>query len=132
MIVLDASAVVSILLEQESDAELIRQRVQSPGESLHVPHLLDIEVLGALRRHALRGILSPERSAIVLQNLGNIKMTRYPHTALLHRIWQLRDNLTAYDAAYIALAEALDAPLLTLDGRLAQAPGQRATVELYR
>ena len=59
-------------------------------------------------------------------------MTRYPHTALLHRIWELRYNLTTYDAAYIALAEALDAPLITVDGRLAQAPGHRATVELYR
>jgi len=132
LIVLDASPVVSILLEQGSDAELIRGRVEKPGESVHVPHLLDIEVLSALRRHTLRGILSPERSAIALQDLWNIRMTRYPHIALLHRIWGLRDNLTAYDAAYIALAEALDAPLITVDGRLAQAPGHRATVELYR
>ncbi len=123
---------VSILLDPGPNAEPIRERVESPGESVHVPHLLDVEVLNVLRRHTLRGILARERGATALQDLENIKMTRYPHAPLLRRIWDLRGNVTAYDAAYIALAEALDAPLVTRDTRLAQAPGNRATVELYQ
>ena len=132
MIVLDASAMVSILLDPGPDAEPIRERVESPGESLHVPHLLNIEVLNVLRRQTLRGILAEERGATVLQDLESIRMIRYPHVPLLERIWNLRGNLTPYDAAYIALAEALDAPLVTTDTRLAQARGNHATVELYK
>lgn len=96
-----------------------------------MPHLLDVEVLNVLRRQTLRGILAEERGATALQDLENIKMTRYPHAPLLGRIWDLREGVTAYDAAYIALAEALGAPLVTRDARLAQAPGNRATVEVY-
>lgn len=123
---------VSILLDSGPDAEPIRERIESPGESVHVPHLLDVEVLNVLRRQTLRGILAMERGATALQDLESIKMTRYPHAPLLGRIWDLRENVTAYDAAYVALAEALDAPLITRDARLAQAPGNHATVELYR
>ena len=123
---------VSILLDPGPDAEPIRERVESPGESLHVPHLLNIEVLNVLRRQTLRGILAEERGATVLQDLESIRMIRYPHAPLLERIWNLRGNLTLYDAAYIALAEALDAPLVTTDTRLAQARGNHATVELYK
>jgi len=123
---------VSILLDPGPDAEPIRERVESPGESLHVPHLLNIEVLNVLRRQTLRGILAEERGATVLQDLESIRMIRYPHAPLLERIWNLRGNLTPYDAAYIALAEALDAPLVTTDTRLAQARGNHATVELYK
>jgi predicted nucleic acid-binding protein len=132
LIVLDASAVVSILLNTGPEAEPIRERIESPGESVHVPHLLDVEVLSVLRRQTLRGILAKERSATALQDLENTKMTHYPYALLLGRIWELRENLTAYDAAYVALAEALDAPLVTRDARLAQAPGNRAAVELYQ
>ncbi|MDQ3639709.1 MAG: type II toxin-antitoxin system VapC family toxin [Actinomycetota bacterium] len=120
-----------MLLDPGPAAEPIRGRIESPGESVHVPHLLDLEVLNVLRRQTLRGILAKERGVMALQDLENIKMTRYPHTSFLGRIWELRDNLTAYDAAYVALAEALDAPLVTTDARLAQASGNRATVELY-
>jgi predicted nucleic acid-binding protein len=123
---------VSILLDPGPDAEPIRERVESPGESLHVPHLLNIEVLNVLRRQTLRGILAEERGATVLQDLESIRMIRYPHAPLLERIWDLRGNLTAYDAAYIALAEALDAPLVTTDTWLVQARGNRVTVELYK
>ena len=132
MIVLDASAVVAVLLDPGSGAERIRERIESPGESLHVPHVMDLEVLHALRRQALRGALSPRRSAEALEDLANIMFVRYPHTSLIRRIWELRENVTAYDAAYVALAEALDAPLVTMDARLAQAPGHNAAVELYR
>jgi predicted nucleic acid-binding protein len=132
LIVLDASAVVAVLLDPGSGAERIRERIESPGESLHVPHVMDLEVLHALRRQALRGALSPRRSAEALEDLANIIFVRYPHTSLIRRIWELRENVTAYDAAYVALAEALDAPLVTMDARLAQAPSHNAAVELYR
>ncbi len=132
MIVLDASAVVAVLLDPGLGAERIRERIENPGESLHAPHLMDLEVLHALRRQALRGALPPRRSAEALEDLANIMFVRYPHTLLAERTWELKENLTAYDAAYVALAEALDAPLVTMDARLAQVPGHRATVELYR
>ena len=100
-------------------------------ETLHVPHLFDVEVLHALRRLTLGGLVSESRSRRALKALSDMRVTRYPHTPLVARIWELGGNLTAYDAAYVALAEALDAPLVTTDGRLAQAAGHRARVELY-
>jgi predicted nucleic acid-binding protein len=93
---------------------------------------MDLEVLHALRRQALRGILSPRRGTEALEDLASIMFARYPHTSLMQRIWELKANVTPYDAAYVALAEALDAPLVTMDARLAQAPGLHAAVELYR
>ncbi len=129
MIVLDASAVVAVLLDP--GAERIRERIESPGESLHVPHLMDLEVLHTLRGQALRGALSPRRGTEALEDLTNILFVRYPHTSLVERVWELRHNLTAYGATYVALAEALDAPLVTMDARLAQASGHNAAVELY-
>lgn len=131
MIVLDASAVVAMLVGSGLAAERIREKVEAPDESLHVPHVMELEVLHALRRQALLGTLSRERSSEALTDLGNISFVRYPHTPLIGRIWELKENLTAYDAAYVALAEALDAPLFTMDARLAQAPGIRAAVEVY-
>jgi len=131
VIVLDASAVVSLLVGPGPEAERIRRKVESPGESLHVPHLMDLEVLHALRRQTLLGTLSQERGAEALEDLKNIAFVRYPHASLVDRIWDLKNNLTAYDAAYVALAEALGAPLVTLDARLARAPGIRATVKVY-
>ena len=131
MIVLDASAVVAVLVGPGQGAERIRERIETPDESLHVPHVMDLEVLHALRRHILLDILSLERSSEALEDLKNIVFIRYPHAPLAQRIWDLRVNLTAYDAAYVALAEALDAPLVTLDARLARATGIRAAVEVY-
>ena len=110
---------------------MISRRIERPGENLHAPHLFDVEILHALRRHALRGILSRARSEEVLEDLSDIDVSFYPHAPLAGRIWELRDNLTAYDAAYVALAEALDATLVTTDARLARASGHHATVELY-
>ena len=131
MIVLDASAVVAILVGSGPGAERIWEKVEAPGESLHVPHVMELEVLHALRRQALLGTLSRQRSSEALADLGNISFARYPHTPLIGRIWELKENLTAYDAVYVALAEALDAPLITMDARLARAPGIRAEVEVY-
>lgn len=131
MIVIDASAEVAVLLNVGPEVEGIRNRIARPGETLHVPHLFDVEVLHALRGLSLRGTVSPERSRLALSRLSDTQFTRYPHTTLMGRIWELRENLTAYDAAYVALAEALDAPLVTTDARLAQASGIRAAVEVY-
>ena len=131
MIVIDASAEVAILLNIGQDVEGIRSRIARPGETLHIPHLFEIEVLHALRSLTLRGTVSPERARLALDRLRDTRFVRYPHTALTERIWELRENLTAYDAAYIALAEALDAPLVTTDARLARASGIRAAVEVY-
>ena len=131
MIVIDASAEVAVLLNVGPEVEAIRDRIARPGETLHVPHLFEIEVLHALRRPTLLGTVSPERARLALSRLRDTQLVRYPHTPLMERIWELKDNLTTYDAAYIALAEALDAPLITLDARLARAPGIRAAVEVY-
>ncbi len=89
-------------------------------------------MLQTLRRHTFAGLLSEYRSRRALKALSDMRVTRYPHAPLVKRIWELRENLTAYDAAYVALAEALDAPLITTDERLARTPGHNARVELYR
>ncbi len=101
-------------------------------DGLHVPHLFEVEVMNVLRRYALGDGFSERRGTELLEDLTTMRITRYPHTALLPRIWELKDNVTAYDAAYIALAETLEAPLVTRDERLSRAPGIRAAVELYR
>ena len=131
MIVIDASAEVAILLNIGQDIERIRSRIARPGETLHVPHLFEIEILHALRSLTLRGTVPSERARLALDRLRDTRFVRYPHTALMERMWALRENLTAYDAPYIALAEALDAPVVTTDARLARASGVRAAVEVY-
>lgn len=129
MIVVDASVVLEVLLRTPAAAAL-EERVLGSGETLHVPHLLDLEVAQVLRRYLAGGALEAERGAEALTDLADLPLERYPHAPFLGRIWQLRANLTAYDAAYVALAEALDATLLTRDAGLASAPGHAARVEL--
>jgi predicted nucleic acid-binding protein len=131
VIVLDASAAVAVLLNFGPGAAHIRERMAESDDDLHVPHLFEVEVLSVLRRFSLRGELSQERARLALNRLSTLRLSRYPHTALLSRVWELRTNVTAYDAAYIALAETLEAPLVTTDDRLAQAPGIRAVVEVF-
>jgi predicted nucleic acid-binding protein len=97
---------------------------------LHAPHLLDIEVTQVIRRYASKGEIGGERGREALSDLSDLPMRRYEHSFLLPRVWDLRNNLTAYDAVYVALAEALDAVLLTRDQRLAAAAGHHARVEL--
>jgi len=99
------------------------------NETLHAPHLIDLEIAQVLRRYVLSGMITAERAAGSLAVLVDFPLTRYPHRLLLNRIWQLRHVLTAYDAAYLALAEALDAPLVTRDRALAKAGG-RVRVEV--
>ncbi|MGH7277862.1 MAG: type II toxin-antitoxin system VapC family toxin [Candidatus Rokuibacteriota bacterium] len=128
MIVVDASAVIELLLNTRH-ATRVAERLFVAGETLHAPHLLDLEVAQVLRRYAAGGDLSEERGDQALQDLGDLPLERYPHHLFLERIWALRHNLTAYDAAYVALAEALAAPLVTRDAAFARAR-HRATVQL--
>ena len=129
MIVLDASVVIELLL-WTSKAQYFYPRVLDPQESRHAPELLDVEVAQVIRRYSLAGEIDDRRGQQLLTDLMDLPVERYGHTILLQRIWQLRTNLTVYDAVYVALAEALDAPLLTCDERLAAAPGHGATIEL--
>lgn len=130
MIVLDASASVDWLL-QTPPGQSIGNRIVSHDESLHAPHLLDLEVSQVLRRLVHQGRLSTQRANEAMRDFLDLRITRYSHHLLLPRIWQLRHNLSAYDGAYIALAEQLRAALITRDGRLASAPGHNAHVELF-
>ena len=130
MIVLDASAAVDWLL-QTSAGQRIEKRIYSPAESLHAPHLLDLEVTQVLRRLVREGTIPSTRADQAVQDLLDLRITRYPHFVLLPRIWQLRHNFSAYDAAYVVLAEKLRAALITRDGKLAAASGHAATIELF-
>lgn len=129
MIVLDASAVIELLLVTPA-GRLVADRISDPDNSLHAPHLLSIEVAQVVRRLTSAGRLTARRGRAAFDDLAALPVDRHDHELLLPRIWALRANLTAYDAAYVALAEVLDAPLITLDQRLATAPGHRATIEL--
>ncbi|MGE0455697.1 MAG: type II toxin-antitoxin system VapC family toxin [Vicinamibacteria bacterium] len=131
MIVLDASALLELLLATDRGRS-IAARIADPGLGLHVPHLADVEVAQALRRYVREGELEPAAAAAALEDLRSLDLERHGHEPLLGRIWALRDNLTAYDAVYVALAEALDSTLLTCDGRLARSPGAPRRVELVR
>jgi predicted nucleic acid-binding protein len=130
MIVLDASAAVDWLL-QTSAGQSIEKRIYSRNETLHAPHLLDIEVTQVLRRLALQRVVPVIRADEAVRDLLDLRITRYPHFVLLPRIWQLRHNLSAYAAAYIVLAEKLGAALVTRDARLASASGHAAAIELF-
>jgi predicted nucleic acid-binding protein len=129
VIVLDASAAVDWLV-QTAAARRIESRIFSRNQSLHAPELLDLEVAQVLRRLLREGALSASRAEAAIQDLLDLRITRYPHSVLLPRIWQLRHNLSAYDAAYVVLAEKLGATLLTRDARLASAAGHTATIEV--
>ncbi len=129
MIVVDASVVVDLLL-RTADAEALAERTFGRDHVVCAPHLLDVEVTQVLRRYARLGEISPERAAAALEDLAALPIDRYPHTLLLPRIWDYRDNLTAYDAAYLALADALDCGVVTRDGRFASAPPAAGRVEL--
>ena len=129
MIVVDASALVEMLLQMPA-ADRVERRLFDTAEALHAPHLLDIEVTQVVRRFASRGDISDEAGRAALADLADLGVRRHPHDVFLSRVWELRHNLTAYDAVYVALAESLAAPLLTRDRRLASARGHRARIEL--
>lgn len=129
MIVVDASAVLELLVQSER-AEAIAAAVFAPGQQMHAPYLLDIEVLQVLRRLIQRKEMVPARASAALGDYAGMTMERHAHTPLLLRVFELRDSMTAYDGAYVALAEALDAPLVTCDSRLARSHGHRAKITL--
>ncbi len=129
MIVVDASALLEVLLRTPT-AKTIETRLFASNQTLHAPHLIDIEVAQVIRRYAANGDIDGDRGEAALTDLADFPLQRYPHAVLLRRVWELRHNLTAYDAAYVALAEALDAVLLTRDKRLSTAAGHHARIEL--
>jgi predicted nucleic acid-binding protein len=129
VIVLDASAAVEWLLGLER-AEEVATRLAPADQTVHAPHLLAVEVAQVVRRYVATGDLSAERGARAIEDLADLDVAHHPHEPLLPTIWRLRANLTAYDAAYVALALALPAPLVTLDARLAVAPTHGADIDL--
>jgi len=128
VIVLDASAAVEWLLGMPH-ADQVQNRLADSRETLHAPHLLGVEVAQVVRRFAARGDITAERGEAALTDLADLDVAHYPHEPLLPIVWRLRAILTAYDAVYVALAEALGATLLTLDAHLATAP-HRVEVDL--
>lgn len=129
MIVLDASALVELLLGTDV-GRTIADRIEDPAVGLHVPHLADVEVAQTLRRLWREGEIDAATAAEALVDLRDLDLERHSHEPLLERLWALRANLTACDAVYVALAEALETTLLTCDARLARAPGMSRRVTL--
>lgn len=129
MIVLDASAAIEWLLQSPAGIT-IEKRLFYSSESLHAPHLLDVEVAQVLRRYVREKIINAQRGQEALADLADLPLSRYPHDFLIPRVWELRTTLTAYDAVYVALAELLDAPLLTCDRKIASASGHSANIEV--
>jgi predicted nucleic acid-binding protein len=130
VIVLDTSALVEFLVGADPAAE--RVRATAAGEQLAAPHAVDLECASTLRGLTQGGKLPPDEAERALELLGRMKITRYGHVPLLPRIWQLRHNMWPYDAAYVALAETLDAELVTLDAKLEKIPGLMCTVRNLR
>ena len=129
MIVLGASALLEFLL-QTPLGRRVEARLFRYADEFHSPHLVDVEVTQGLRRLVRAGELSADRAADAMADLADLDLHRHAHLDLLARAWKLRENVTAYDAMYVVLAEALDAPILTCDAPLAKAPGHRARVEV--
>ena len=129
MTVVDASTLVEVLLRTRL-GERCTERLLRRNDALFAPHLLDVEVTQVLRRYAQRGEMPDARGREAIQDLADFPLIRFSHEPFLQRIWELRHSLSAYDAAYIALAEALDAPLVTCDSRMARAHGHAARVEI--
>jgi predicted nucleic acid-binding protein len=128
VIVLDASAAVELLLLTPIGSR-VQEKILADRESVHAPHLLDLEVVQVIRRLVATDVISVDRAKEALDDLLELSFIRHPHLPWLPRIWELRNNLTAYDAAYVALAEALEAPLLTCDRKIARATNHRARIE---
>lgn len=130
MLVIDASVLAVALADDGADGNAARGRLR--GEDLVAPELLDLEVVSVLRGQMIAGALDARRADLALNDLSAMPVKRAPHLPLLRRCWELRENLTTYDASYVALAEALDVLLLTGDRRLARASGPRCQIELLR
>ncbi len=131
MIVIDASVMVNVLADDGDGGALARDHIARTGD-LHSPELLDVETVSALRKRCLVGDLTDDRFALALDDLEALELARFPALPLMRRACELRANITAYDAAYVALAEVLRCPLLTADARLARAPGLKCEVSVLR
>ena len=131
MIVLDASALVELLLDSPA-GRAVGMRIADPATGLHVPHLADVEVTSALRRYVKEGDLTSATATSILDDLRGLDLQRHGHEPLLDRVWELRHNLSAYDGVYVALAETLDTILLTCDQHLARAPGMVRRIQLVK
>jgi predicted nucleic acid-binding protein len=129
LIVVDASAVLELLLRTEKGLR-VQERMLNSGESLHAPHLIDIEVSQTLRRLVILKEITAVRGKQALEDHVALHIKRAEHKDLLERVWTLRDSITAYDAAYVVLAEILDCPLITCDAKLARSHGHKARIEL--
>jgi predicted nucleic acid-binding protein len=129
LIIADASFLVMVLGDDGSEGRQARGRVR--GEELAAPHLVDLEVTSVLRRAVSAGSVTAQRARQALQDLADLTVERVAHTSLLPRVWELRDNYTAYDACYVALAELFRAPLLTYDARMANGAGARCSFEVF-
>lgn len=129
MIVVDASAVIEWLLNSQAGIR-VEQRMFAREEIIYAPELLYVEVTHGLRRQVLTRRLLALRAERAIADLLDLQVTHFPHALVLNRVWQLRDTLSAYDALYVAIAETLEAPLLTCDTRIASAHGHRAKIEL--
>lgn len=129
MIVVDASALLEFLL-QTSRGERVEARLFREEDELHAPHLVDVEITQGLRRLVRNGEVASGRADQAIADLTDLDLHRHSHFDLLNRAWKLRDNISAYDAMYVALAEAMEAPIVTCDGPLAKAPGHRARIEV--
>lgn len=129
MIVVDASAAIELLMRGPL-ASRIGVRLFAASESLHAPYLIDVEVAQVLRRFARKADIGVVRASQAIDDLAAMPLTRYPHLPLLPRVWRLRENVSAYDACYLALAEALKAPLITCDPSLASIPGCQARIDV--
>jgi predicted nucleic acid-binding protein len=130
VIVLDASAAIDWLLRTTAGQQ-IEKRIYLRNESLAAPHLLDLEVTQVLRRLVRSAVISTKRAEEAIHDLMDLQIARFPHHLFLQRIWQLRNNLSAYDAMYVGLAESLRATLITRDLRLGSASGHSAIVEVF-
>ena len=130
MLVVDASILVVALADDGPDGDQARARLR--GQRLVLPELADLEVVSVLRRQVRAGAIDIRRAGLALEDLAALPARRAPHRPLLARCWELRDNLTVYDAAYVALAEAMQATLLTGDQRLARAAGPRCPIEILQ
>lgn len=129
MLVVDTSAILAAIVGRPRIPAL-GQRLASDGD-LHAPHLIDVELLHGLRRLVMTGNLGQDRAEDCRADFADLALARYPHQPLADRMWELRHNLTAYDAAFVALSEALAVPLVTCDARLFEAPGLRSDVLLF-
>jgi predicted nucleic acid-binding protein len=130
VLVVDASVLAVALADDGTDGDAARTRLR--GEELAAPELLDLEVTSVLRKHRSAGLIDDRRVLLALTDLRALPIHRAPHLPLVSRCWELRENLTVYDAAYVALAELLQVDLLTGDGRLGAAPGPRCGIEVLR